>query len=77
VPSEHTKRYRSYLIRCWLSVETESSAATVERFIVEVVSDEPRRWGFDTFDELVAFLRAEMLEPERAKPRPEAGAHDE
>jgi hypothetical protein len=77
VPSEHTKRYRSYLIRYWLSVETESCAASVERFIVEVVSDEQRRWGFDTFDKLVAFLRAEMLEPERATRRPEAGAIDE
>ena len=60
--SEYNKRYCSYLIRCWLSVEVETSTVSVERFIVEAVSDEPQRWGFDTFDSLIAFLRVRLME---------------
>jgi len=31
-----------------------------ERFVVERVSDEPRRWGFNTLEDLIDFLRAEL-----------------
>jgi hypothetical protein len=58
------KSYRSYLLRCWLSVETESGDFPVWRVVVETVSNEPRRRGFNTFEELVAFLQAELLNPE-------------
>lgn len=33
--------------------------------MVETVSNEPRRRGFNTFEELVAFLQAELLNPKR------------
>ena len=74
---EPVQRYHSYLIRCWLSVESESSAASVERLIVETVSDKPQRWGFSTVDDLVAFLRVKLLESEPEPPRPEARPLDE
>jgi hypothetical protein len=77
VASEHTKRYRSYLIRCWLSVESESITASVERFVVESISDEPQRWGFNTVDDLVAFLRVELLTSEPGALQAEDGSKDE
>jgi hypothetical protein len=49
--------YRSYLLRCWQSDEQVS----VERFVVERISNEPARWVFSTFAELVDFLRVELL----------------
>lgn len=59
--SEPKKSYRSYLLRCWLPAETESGDLPVWRVVVETVSSEPRRRGFNTFEELVAFLQAELL----------------
>ena len=63
--SEQTKTYRSYLLRCWLTEEIESGEPLAWRVVVETVSDEPRRRGFNTFEELVAFLQAELLKPKR------------
>jgi len=62
--SGKAKRYRSYLIRCWISGAGSQGGAPAERFVVERVSDEPRRWGFDTFEELIACLRTQLLEPQ-------------
>ncbi len=53
-----TESYRSYLLRCWFS----PGQPPRRRFVVETVSNAPRRRGFDTFDELVAFLQVELLE---------------
>jgi hypothetical protein len=33
----------------------------VERFVVERITDTAQRWVFGSFDELVAFLRQELL----------------
>ena len=57
------KSYRSYLLRCWLTEEIEAGDPLAWRVVVETVSNEPRRWGFNTFEELVAFLQAELLNP--------------
>jgi hypothetical protein len=58
MPNATSRRmYRSYVLRCWESGEQ----GIVERFVVERVSDEPHRWVFSTFAELVEFLRAELL----------------
>jgi hypothetical protein len=57
MPNATSRRmYRSYVLRCW-----EAAQASVERFVVERVSDEPHRWVFTTFADLVEFLRAELL----------------
>ena len=59
--SEQTKTYRSYLLRCWLPQKIEPGDPPVWRVVVETVSNEPHRRGFNTFEELVAFLQAELL----------------
>ena len=56
-----TRTYRSFLLRCWVTEERDSSEALDERFVVESVSEAPRHWAFSTFEELVDFLRAELL----------------
>jgi hypothetical protein len=38
------------------------------RFVVEAITEEPQRWGFDNFEGLVAFLRTALLEDEAAQP---------
>ena len=58
---EKPKTYQSYLLRCWLSQETQSDDSAAGRFIVERVSGRPHRWGFNTFEDLIAFLRVELL----------------
>jgi hypothetical protein len=63
--SEQTKTYQSYLLRCWLPQEIEPGDPSGWRVVVETVSNEPRRRGFNTFEELVAFLQAELLNSER------------
>lgn len=37
------------------------------RFVVEAIAEEPQRWGFDTFDDLVAFLHTKLLVDEAAQ----------
>jgi len=59
VSPDKTKSYHSYLIRCWVILEGEAGPVA-ERFVVERVSDEPRRWGFNTLEDLIDFLRAEL-----------------
>jgi hypothetical protein len=59
--SEQTKTYRSYLLRCWSAQSTEPDDPPAWRVVVETVSHEPRRRGFNTFEELVAFLQTELL----------------
>jgi hypothetical protein len=56
------KTYHSYLIRCWVSAQPVPGDGARGRFVVESIADEPQRWGFDTFDDLVAFLRVALLE---------------
>jgi len=63
--SEQTKTYRSYLLRCWVSRKTEPGDPSGWRVVVETVSNKPRRRGFNSFEDLVAFLQAELLNPKR------------
>jgi hypothetical protein len=61
VPLDKPKTYRSYLIRCWVFAQGDDARG---RFVVESIAGEPQRWGFETFDDLVAFLRVRLLEQE-------------
>ncbi len=61
MPPGKTRAYRSFLLRCWTPAGPASDARAHMRFVVESISGEPRRWGFDTFETLIAFLRAELL----------------
>jgi hypothetical protein len=65
--SKQTKTYKSYLLRCWSSQGKEPGDPSDWRVVVETVSNEPRRRGFTTFEELVAFFQAELLNSKRAE----------
>jgi hypothetical protein len=68
VPLDKRKIYQSYLLRCWVSAQPVPGNASRGRFIVESLAEEPQRWGFDSFEELVAFLRVTLLEGELEQP---------
>jgi hypothetical protein len=59
------KTYRSYLLRCWFPRELNPDNTSGWSVVVETVSSEPRRRGFNTFEELVAFLQVELLNPKK------------
>ena len=71
------KPYRSYLIRCWVSAQPAPGNGSHGRFVVERISGAPQRWGFDTFEDMIAFLRATLLEqdlePRGGSPPGDAG----
>ncbi len=57
-------QYRSYLIRCWDTAQPAAGREVpAQRFIVETVSDTPKRWGFDSLTGLLAFLQTELKHP--------------
>lgn len=58
---ERRKPYRAYLLRCWYEGEAAEGQAPLWRFSMEEVSDERRRLGFNHFEEIMAFLRAELI----------------
>jgi hypothetical protein len=60
-PVPPKRSYRSFLLRCWTTEERDLFESLDERFVVESVSEAPRHWGFTTFEDLVDFLRAELL----------------
>jgi hypothetical protein len=70
VPPRKTRPYRSYLLRCWIAPDSEPAG----RFVIEHVSGAPGRRGFDTFTELVDFLRAELLLAAEEAPPADAGS---
>ena len=56
--------FSSYLIRRWTMPSRQTDQPPVERFVVETVSNAPRRWGFDSLTELLVFLHSELLKDE-------------
>jgi hypothetical protein len=58
--------YRSYLLRSW---EGRSEPGE-RRFIVEMVTGMPSRWGFASIDELLDFLREELERRQPAEEQP-------
>jgi hypothetical protein len=54
VPSSRPATYRSYLLRCW------RERPGGQRFVVETVSGAPQHHGFESFEDLVAYLRMEL-----------------
>jgi hypothetical protein len=63
------RRYRSYVVRCWHGVDADEA-----RYIVETVSNTPQQRGFRTLDELLRFLRDELVEPWPAPDGPAGGS---
>jgi len=58
------KSYRSYLLRCWQEQAAAPGQLPVWRFAVQEVSGEQRQWAFSTFEQVMDFLRDELLGPE-------------
>lgn len=64
VPLDKRKSYHSYLIRCWVSTQPAPGNDSRAHFVVESIAAQPQRWGFDTLEDLVAFLQVTLLEDE-------------
>ena len=64
VTPDRRNLYRSSLIRYWASAQPAPGNGSRGRFVVERIAGDPQRWGFDSFDDLVAFLRVALLEDE-------------
>jgi len=56
------KSYQSYLLRCWKFPKIRQEISPTQCFVVETISSNPRHWRFNTFEELIDFLRVELLE---------------
>jgi hypothetical protein len=56
--------YRTYLLRCWREDNTSPNQIPMWRFSVEEVLGKRGRRGFASFEEVVAFLRKELTDPE-------------
>jgi hypothetical protein len=53
--------YHSYLIRCWTTpAQPNCRSPNQQRYMVETISDHPRRRGFDSLAALLAFLQTEL-----------------
>lgn len=60
VPQPDIRRPVTYLIRAWVA-GTGPSGVQGLRYLIERVGDDPRRRGFDSFEAMVGYLRAELL----------------
>jgi len=67
MPKEKAGSYRSYLLRCWQEERTTPQQPPAWRFVLQDVSDAQRQQAFGDFEQLVAFLRREILEEEERK----------
>jgi hypothetical protein len=53
--------YHSYLIRCWTTPALPNDGVPDhQRFVVETISDPPRRRGFDSLADMLDFLHSEL-----------------
>ena len=59
-PATTRRGYRTYLLRCWEREPPQSAHEAWDRYVVERVSDEPERWVFSTFAEMIEFLGREL-----------------
>lgn len=61
MPEEKTGSYRSYLLRCWQEKHASPEQPPEWRFTLQEVSGAQSQYAFGSFDQLVAFLRSELL----------------
>ena len=60
MPIQTDQVYQSFLLRCWLVSPETAEALPVWRFELQEVSDELRRHRFSDFEQLQAFVAAEL-----------------
>jgi hypothetical protein len=53
--------YQAYLLRCWYEEQSENDGVFRERFTIEEVLHDRRKWGFSKTEELIAFLQEELI----------------
>lgn len=58
---EKSSAYRSYLLRCWQEKPADPEQPPLWRFMLQDVADAQRQHAFSSFEQLVAFLRTEIL----------------
>jgi hypothetical protein len=59
--SADTGSYRSCIVRCWKEEGADSDQPTQWRFMLQDELDTQRQQAFGSFEQLVAFLRIELL----------------
>jgi len=60
--SKKSGAYRSYLLRCWREKHASSERPAEWRFMLQEVSDAQRQHAFGSFEQLITFLRSQVLE---------------
>ena len=53
---------RAYLLRCWQEGEALPGEEAIWRFSLEELGRERHRYGFGDLQELMAFLRTELMD---------------
>jgi len=61
MPPEKAGSYRSYLLRCWQEVRTNAEHPPLWRFVLQDVTDTQKQYAFSSLEQLVDFLRTEIL----------------
>ena len=67
MPEEKKGSYRSYVLRCWQEKQASPEQPPEWRFTVQDISEAQRQPAFGSFEQLVAFLRSEILGKESVK----------
>lgn len=62
MPNTTDAAARSFLLRCWQERRAQPEQPSVRRFLLQDVSDAQYQRAFASFEQLVVFLRQELLE---------------
>ncbi|MCP4417123.1 MAG: hypothetical protein GY805_10900 [Chloroflexi bacterium] len=60
MPQQVDQVYQSFLIRCWLIPPATNDALPIWRFELQEVSAEPQKHRFGSFEQLEAFVSAQL-----------------
>jgi hypothetical protein len=64
MPVKKLSPYRTFLLRCWQEGRASPGGRFTWRFSVEDVLDKRRRQGFGSFEQVIAYLRKMLANPE-------------
>ena len=67
MPPEKTGAYRSFLLRCWQEQNADQDKPPLWRFALQEVAEEQRQHAFSSFEQLVDFLRNEVVADEEVE----------
>lgn len=75
-PRAQNRRYRCYLLRCWLEEVAGPGGEPAWRFTVRQVGPDAGRHSYTSFHEVVALIEAELATCVRAQQGADAGRAD-